>query len=338
MAAVPQVPSASSSEESMQDVVSPTPAPATGGDVGIRCGQIWMDGKLMPQAEAQVSVLSHALHYGTSIFEGVRAYATPRGPAVFRLPEHTRRLFDSARIMRMPVPYSEQQINEAVCNVVRVNEWDACYVRPLVWRGGQTLGVNPMPCPINVMIASWEWGAYLGEDALLKGARLITSAWVRLPASAMPGKAKAGGNYVNSALARMDAVSAGFDEALLLDQNGFVAEGTGENIFFVRDGKLFAIAPSVTLVGITRDSVIQVARGMGLEVEEVMATRDQLYAADEVFMTGTAAEVTPVSEIDYRPIGTGRAGPVALELRERYLKAVGGEDERFAGWLTYVND
>jgi branched-chain amino acid aminotransferase len=235
------------------------------------------------------------------------------------------------------MPYSEAQIDEAVLTTVRANGWDACYVRPLVWRGGQTLGVNPMPCPIQVMIATWEWGAYLGEEALLKGARLLTSAWVRLPANAMPGKAKAGGNYVNSALARMDAVSAGFDEALLLDQNGFVAEGTGENLFFVRDGRLYAVAPSVTLVGITRDSVIQIARTMGLETQEVMATRDQLYAADEVFMTGTAAEVTPVSEIDYRPIGTGRAGPVALELRERFLKAVRGEDDRFAHWLSYVN-
>jgi branched-chain amino acid aminotransferase len=194
-----------------------------------------------------------------------------------------------------------------------------------------------MPCPINVMIASWEWGAYLGEDALLRGARLITSAWVRLPANAMPGKAKAGGNYVNSALARMDAVSAGFDEALLLDQNGFVAEGSGENIFFVRDGRLHVIASSVNLVGITRASVLEIAREMGLEIQEVMATRDQLYTADEVFMTGTAAEVTPVSEIDHRPIGSGRAGPVSLELRRRYLQAVEGRDERYAHWLTYVN-
>jgi branched-chain amino acid aminotransferase len=332
MATVPQAPTAAA-----KDAVSPAPGPASGGDVGIRCGLIWMDGKLVPQAEAQVSVLAHALHYGTSVFEGLRAYATSRGPAVFRLPEHTRRLFDSARIMRMPMPYSEAQIDEAILTTVRANGWDACYVRPLVWRGGQTLGVNPMPCPIQVMIATWEWGAYLGEEALLKGARLLTSAWVRLPANAMPGKAKAGGNYVNSALARMDAVSAGFDEALLLDQNGFVAEGTGENLFFVRDGQLYAVAPSVTLVGITRDSVIQIARTMGMETQEVMATRDQLYAADEVFMTGTAAEVTPVSEIDYRPIGTGRAGPVALELRERFLKAVRGEDDRFAHWLRYVN-
>ncbi len=314
-----------------------SPAPAGGVDAGIRAGMIWFNGAMVPQAEASVSVLSHALHYGTSVFEGLRAYATRRGPAVFRLQEHTRRLFDSARIMRMPVPFSEDVVNDAILSTVRVNGWPACYIRPLIWRGGQTLGVNPMPCPVQAMVATWEWGAYLGEEALLQGARLITSAWVRLPAGAMPGKAKAGGNYVNSALARMDAISAGFDEALLLDQNGFVAEGTGENIFFVRNGTLYAIASSVNLEGITRDSVIQIARRMGLRVEETMATRDQLYAADEVFMTGTAAEVTPVSEIDYRPIGSGRAGPLSLELRQRYLKAVQGEDEQFVHWLTDVN-
>lgn len=314
-----------------------TPSPSSGGDDGIHAGTIWFNGRLVPQAEATVSVLTHALHYGTSVFEGLRAYATPRGAAVFRLQEHTRRLFDSARIMRMAVPFSEEVIDEAILSTVRVNRWSSCYIRPLIWRGGQTLGVNPMPCPVQAMVATWEWGAYLGEDAVQLGARLLTSAWVRLPANSMPGKAKAGGNYVNSALARMDAVSAGFDEALLLDHNGFVAEGSGENIFFVRRGKVYAIANSVNLEGITRDSVIQVAESMGLHIEETMATRDQLYAADEVFMTGTAAEVTPVSEIDHRPIGSGRAGAVSLELRDRYLKAVRGGDERFNHWLTYVN-
>jgi branched-chain amino acid aminotransferase len=316
---------------------SPAQAPKSGGDQGIRTGLIWFDGAMVPQEEAKVSVLAHALHYGTSVFEGLRAYATAKGPAIFRLQEHTRRLFDSARIMRMPVPYTEAQINEAICETVRVNRWPGCYIRPLIWRGGQTLGVNPLPCPVQVMVATWDWGAYLGDEAVLKGARLVTSAWVRLPAGSMPGKAKAGGNYVNSALARMDAVSGGFDEALLLDQNGFVAEGTGENIFFVRDGTLYAISSSVNLIGITRSSVIEIARAMGMRVEETMATREQLYAADEVLMTGTAAEVTAVSEIDYRPIGSGRAGPVALALRERYLKVVRGEDPQFEHWLTYVN-
>jgi branched-chain amino acid aminotransferase len=222
------------------------PQASAGGDRGIEAGQIWFNGRIVPQAEAKVSVLTHALHYGTSVFEGIRAYATPRGPAVFRLAEHTRRLFDSARIMRMPVPYSEAEINQAILDTIRANGWQACYIRPLVWRGGQTLGVNPMPCPVHAMVATWEWGAYLGEEAITRGARLVTSSWVRLPATAMPGKAKAGGNYVNSALARMDAVTAGFDEALLLDQNGFVAEGTGENVFFVREAGSTSSRPPST--------------------------------------------------------------------------------------------
>jgi branched-chain amino acid aminotransferase len=310
---------------------------SVGGDAGIKAGQIWMNGTVVPQEQATVSVLTHAMHYGTSVFEGIRAYETARGPAVFRLPEHTKRLLDSAKILRMPVPFTAEEINEAVLQTVRVNGYRSCYIRPLVWRGGQTLGVNPLPCPVQAMVAAWEWGAYLGEEALQKGARLMTSSWVRLPALAMPGKAKAGGNYVNSALARMDAVTAGFDEALLLDNNGFVAEGSGENIFFVRDGKLHVIAHSVNLMGITRDSVIQVAQSMGLEVVPTMATREELYIADEVFMTGTAAEVTPVSEIDYRKIGNGMAGPIALDLRRRFLAAAKGQDPAFEQWLTYVN-
>ncbi len=310
---------------------------SAGGDAGINAGLIWFNGTIVPQEEARVSVLTHALHYGTSVFEGARAYPTQRGPAIFRLQEHTQRLFDSALILRMPVPYSQEEINQAIIETVRANNWTGCYIRPLIWRGGQTLGVNPMPCPVNAMVATWEWGAYLGEEAINKGARLVTSAWVRLPANAMPGKAKAGGNYVNSVLARMDAVSAGFDEALLLDQNGFVGEGTGENIFFLKNSTLYVISHSVNLMGITRDSVIQIARAMGLTVQDTMATREQLYTADEVFMTGTAAEVTPVSEIDHRPIGSGKSGPVALELRQRYLRAVTGQDPDFDHWLTYVN-
>lgn len=312
------------------------PRPSTGGDAGIKAGLIWMNGQLVPQEQATVSVLAHALHYGTSLFEGIRAYETPRGPAVFRLPEHTKRLFDSALIMRMPIPYTPEEISAAVVETVRRNGWRSCYVRPLVWRGGASLGVNPLPCPVEVMVASWEWGAYLSEEAVRKGARLVTSSWARLPATSMPGKAKAGGNYVNSALARMDAVTAGFDEALLMDEQGFVAEGSGENIFFVRDGVLNAIARSVNLLGITRDSVMKLGRSMGLPVAEVMATREELYIADEVFMTGTAAEVTPVTEIDYRRIGSGQVGPITLEIRHRYLAAARGEDQEFEGWLTYV--
>ena len=313
------------------------PKASAGGDTGIQAGMIWMNGELVPQEKATISVLTHALHYGTSVFEGVRAYETARGAAVFRLPEHTKRLFESAHIMRMPILFTQDDISNAHLEVIRANQYKSCYIRPLVWRGGQTLGVNPMPCPVLAMVAAWEWGAYLGEDAINKGARLLTTAWTRLPAGAMPGKAKAGGNYVNSALARMDAVSAGFDEGLLLDQNGFIAEGTGENFFFINKGVVYAISRSVNLTGITRDSVMQICRDMGLEVVETMATREELYCAEEVFMTGTAAEVTPVSEIDYRKIGSGVAGKLTLEIRKRYLDACTGKAKEYEGWLTYAN-
>lgn len=303
---------------------------------GIEAGLIWMNGELVPQERAVVSVLAHALHYGTSVFEGIRAYETERGAAIFRLPEHVRRLLESAHILRMPVTFSAEDFSKAIVDVVKTNGYRSCYIRPLIWRGGTTLGVNPLPCPVQAMVAAWQWGAYLGNRAIEAGARLVTSSWIRLPAIAMPGKAKAGGNYINSALARMDAVTGGFDEALLIDQQGFIAEGSGENIFFVRNGVLHAIAHSVNLIGITRDSVIQLGRSMGLEIVTTMATREELYTADEVFMTGTAAEVTPVCEIDYRKIGRGVAGPITLELRERYLAAARGEDPAFEHWLTYV--
>jgi branched-chain amino acid aminotransferase len=313
------------------------PKPKVGGDAGIKAGMIWMNGEVVPQERATVSVLTHALHYGTSIFEGVRAYETPRGAAIFRLEDHTKRLFDSAHIMRMPMPFTQPEISAAQLEVVRINGYKSCYIRPLAWRGGQTLGVNPMPCPVEVMVAAWHWGAYLGDDAIQAGARLMTTAWTRLPAGAMPGKAKAGGNYVNSALARMDAVSSGFDEGLLLDQNGFIAEGTGENFFFINKGVVYAISRSVNLTGITRDSVIQICRDMGLEVIETMATREELYCSDEVFMTGTAAEVMPVSEIDYRKIGAGTAGKISLEIRKRYLEACTGQLKQYESWLSYAD-
>jgi branched-chain amino acid aminotransferase len=323
-----------------QTTTTPQAAPQAKGvdaiNTGIQAGLIWFNGELVPQERATVSVLSHALHYGTSIFEGVRAYETPHGSAIFRLEDHTKRLFDSAHIMRFPMPFSSEEINQAHVAVVRENGLKSCYIRPLVWRGFNVLGVNPMPCPVEVMVAAWQWSSYLGEESANKGARLMTTAWTRLPAGAMPGKAKAGGNYINSALARMDAVSAGFDEGLLLDQNGFIAEGTGENFFFINKGVVYAISKSVNLTGITRESIIQICRDMGLDVVETMATREELYCADEVFMTGTAAEVTPVSEIDYRKIGNGSAGKISLEIRKRYLAAASGQDAKYDHWLTHV--
>ena len=304
---------------------------------GIDAGMIWFNGRLVPQEEATVSVLTHAMHYGTSVFEGIRAYPTERGAAIFRLPEHNRRLQDSAKIlgMRSGVP-SLEEMHEAIVATVKANERTGCYIRPLLWFGPEALGINPGGNSVQFMVATWPWGTYLGEDAVRKGARLITSSWRRSPADVMPTKAKAGGNYVNSVLANQEARDLGYDEALLLDASGFVAEGAGENIFIVRDGVLYPISHSVNLRGITRDSVVRIAEAHGVTVRETMATRDELYTADEVFMVGSAAEVTPIAEIDRRPIGAGEAGPFALQMRAWYLDVVHGRDERFHDWMTFV--
>ncbi len=309
------------------------------GDSKIHAGKIWLNGKLVPQEEARTSVLAHALHYGTSVFEGIRAYETARGPAVFRLDEHLDRFFFSAKTIFLEIPYTKEELKAAILETIRANGWKACYIRPLAWFGDTSLGVNPLPNnPAEVMIATWEWGAYLGEEAIRKGARLITSSWRRFPGDVMPGKAKVGGNYVNSALAKIEALKAGADEALLLDAEGFVAEGSGENLFFVKDGVVHAIEPSVTLPGITRDAVIKIARDLGYPVEIAhRVTRDTLYAADEVFMTGTAAEVTPVSYIDQRPIGRGQAGEITMRLRQAYIEAATGKLPEYADWLTYMS-
>jgi branched-chain amino acid aminotransferase len=308
-----------------------------GGDSKIKAGLIWINGQMVPQEEARVSVLTHALHYGTSIFEGIRAYDTPQGPAIFRLGEHVERLFHSAKVLMMEIPFTPQEISQAIKQVVRENGYKSCYIRPLAWMGAHTLGVNPLPNnPAEVMVAAWEWGTYLGDEAVKKGARLITSSWARFPANVMPGKAKIGGNYVNSALARIEAQQQGADEALLLDKEGFVAEGSGENIFFFKGNTLYVIEHSVNLMGITRDSVMTIARDLGYEVREVRATRDQLYMADEMFMVGTAAEVTPVSYLDHRAIGKGMAGEHTMRLRKAYLEAVQGQNPKYEAWLSYV--
>jgi branched-chain amino acid aminotransferase len=318
-------------------MASQTQTKSVGGESKMKAGLIWFNGHMVPQEEAKVSVLTHAMHYGTSIFEGIRAYETPRGPAVFRLAEHVERLFHSAKVMMMEVPFSQAQISEAIKGVIRDNGYKSCYIRPLAWMGGTSLGVNPLPNnPAEVMVAAWEWGTYLGDDAVRKGARLITSSWARFPANVMPGKAKVGGNYVNSALARVEAQHQGADEALLLDTQGFVAEGSGENIFFFKGHTLYAIEHSVNLMGITRDTVITIARDLGYEVRDCRATRDQLYMADEMFMVGTAAEVTPISYLDRRAIGSGAAGEHTMKLRTAYMDAVQGKIAKYDGWLTYV--
>lgn len=302
----------------------------------LNAGLIWFNGKLVPEADAKVSVLTHAMHYGTSVFEGIRAYETPRGAAVFRLREHSQRLLDSARIIGMRPTFKVEEIDHAIVETVRANARKSCYIRPLIWYGAESLGVNPTKNKLHFMVATLPWGTYLGDDAVRKGASLMTSSWRRSSGDIMPTKAKAGGNYVNSVLANQEARENGFDEGLLLDKSGFVAEGAGENIFFVKDGTLYVIAHSVNLRGITRDTVVKLARDMGTPVEATMATRDELYIADEVFMVGTAAEVTPIASIDRRPIGSGVAGSFSLAMRERYLKVVSGHVPEYDHWLSYV--
>jgi branched-chain amino acid aminotransferase len=316
----------------MTTATKPTPAVTS----AIDAGYIYLDGNVVPQEEAKISVLTHALHYGTSVFEGVRAYETSKGAAVFRLPEHSQRLLESAKIIGMKPEQTLEQISQAVVDTVKKNNRKSCYIRPLLWYGAEALGINPGRNKVHFMVATWNWGTYLGEEAVKQGAKLMTSSWRRSPGDVMATKAKAGGNYVNSVLANTEARDHGYDEALLLDKDGFVAEGAGENIFMFRGGTLYPIAHSVNLRGITRDSVIQLAKYLGTPVEPTMATRDELYTADEVFMVGTAAEVTPIAFIDHRPIGTGKAGEYSLKLRETYLKAVTGKLPEFDHWLTYV--
>jgi len=311
--------------------------PAPSSTSAVDTGLIWFEGGLVAPEKATVSVLTHALHYGTSVFEGIRAYETDRGAAVFRLPEHTKRLLDSAKILGMPSPVGVEEIDHAILETIRANQRASCYIRPLLWYGSESLGVNPGNNRVHFMVATMPWGTYLGDDGVTKGVALMTSSWRRSSGDIMPTKSKAGGNYVNSVLANQEARANGFDEAVLLDKEGFVAEGSGENLFMVRDGVLYPIAHSVNLRGITRDSVIRLAEWMGTRVESTMATRDELYTADEVFMVGTAAEVTPVASIDRRPIGAGHAGEFALAMRKTYLEAAHGRIEDFRHWLTYVN-
>lgn len=298
--------------------------------------QIWLDGRLTRSHEANVSVLTHALHYGTSVFEGIRLYDTPRGPAVFRLKEHAKRLLESAHIMLMRTPLTVSDVEGAIIETVRANGLKSGYIRPLLWYGAESVGINPSKNLTHFMVATLPWGSYLGEEVVRKGARLMTSSWRRSSGDVLPTKAKAGGNYVNSVLANQEARENGYDEALLLDKQGYVAEGSGENVFYFLDGVLYPIAHSVNLRGITRDSVIQIARASDIDVVPTMATRDELYIADEVFLVGTAAEVTPVASLDRRPIGSGRAGELTMKLRERYIEVVTGKVPEFEHWLTYV--
>ncbi len=301
-----------------------------------RDGFIWYDGKLVDWRDATTHVLTHTLHYGMGVFEGVRAYETANGPAIFRLQDHTDRLFRSAKILGMALPFSKEEINQAHIDVVKANQLKSCYFRPMAFYGSGKLGVAPKKDDVQVIVAAWPWGAYLGEEGLEKGIRVKTSSFTRHHVNITMCKAKANGNYMNSILANNEATADGYDEALLLDVDGFVAEGSGENIFIVRKGKLYTPDLTSALEGITRDTIVQLATEMGLQIIEKRITRDEVYSADEAFFTGTAAEVTPIRELDRRPIGEGSRGPITAELQKRYFACVKGEDATRADWLTYI--
>ena len=301
-----------------------------------RDGKIWVNGELTEWREAKTHVLTHTLHYGMGVFEGVRAYETPKGPAIFRLQEHTKRLFNSAKILGMKLPFSQDEINQAHIDVVKANDLHSCYFRPMAYYGSAKLGVAPAVDDVQVILAAWPWGAYLGEEGMKRGIRVRVSSYTRHHPNIHMIKAKANGNYLNSILANTEATRDGYDEAILLDAQGYVAEGSGENIFLINEGKLYTPALDVALDGITRRSVIAIAEEMGLPVIEKRITRDELYAADEVFFTGTAAEVTPIREIDNREIGIGERGPITTEIQQRYFDIVQGKNPKYDHWLTYV--
>jgi branched-chain amino acid aminotransferase len=299
--------------------------------------QIWMDGRLVPWREATVHVLTHTLHYGLGVFEGIRCYRTADGrSAVFRLQEHVRRLFESAHINLMKVPFGEEEITEAVGSTLRANGLAEGYIRPLVYVGDGVMGLNPADNPIRVAVIAWAWGKYLGEEGMERGIRARVSSFARHHVNAKMTKGKTCGDYVNSILAKREALLDGYDEAILLDSQGLVAEASGENVFVVRHGELLTPPLPTVLEGITRASIVELARDKGISVREVGLTRDELYLADEVFLTGTAAEVTPVREIDHRAIGSGRRGPVTKALQDAFFAVVQGRERKYERWLHYV--
>jgi branched-chain amino acid aminotransferase len=301
-----------------------------------RDGKIWKDGKLIDWRDATIHVLTHTLHYGMGVFEGVRAYETPEGTAIFRLQEHTQRLFNSAKIFRMEIPFDQQTIMDAQREVVRANALKSCYLRPLVWIGSEKMGISPTGNTINVAIAAWPWGAYLGEDGLKRGIRVKTSSFTRHHVNVSMVRAKASGYYVNSILANQEALTDGYDEALLLDTEGYVSEGAGENVFIVKAGKIYTPDLASCLDGITRDSVLTMAKDLGIEVKEKRITRDEMYCCDEAFFTGTAAEITPIRELDNRTIGTGSRGPITEKLQSLFFDVVAGRAPQYRHWLTLV--
>jgi branched-chain amino acid aminotransferase len=300
--------------------------------------KIWMDGELVDWRDAQVHVLSHALHYGSGVFEGIRAYSTARGPAVWHLDEHLKRLYRSAKLYHLDMPYAPEALTDGTKDLIRANGLDSCYVRPLVFRGYGEMGVNPLDAPVNVVIAVWPWGAYLGDEALEQGVRIKISSWRRNSQNSLPSAAKATGQYINSVLAKVESLKAGYDEAIMLNDHGFITDGSGENVFIVRKRAL--VTPPTQagcLDGITRESVITLARDNGYEVREENLVRTDLYNADECFFTGTAAEITPIREVDDRVVGEGHRGPITKELQSAFFAATKGEDPAHLDWLTYVD-
>ena len=299
--------------------------------------KIWFNGNLVPFEDAKVHVLAHALHYGSSVFEGIRCYHTEKGSAVLRLREHMRRLVDSARIHRMEIPYSLDELVDAVMTTVEASGLKACYIRPLVFRGVGPMGVNPLKNPVETVIAVWEWGAYLGPEALSEGVDVHVASWNRMAPNTLPALAKAGGNYLNASLVKMDAVLNGYTEGIMLSYDGYLAEGSGENLFVIRDGVLHTAPVGLSILpGITRDAVITLALERGYKIVENRIPREALYIADEVFFTGTAAEITPIKSIDKYKIGVGRRGPITEELQNAYFDVVkNGNDPH--GWLSFVN-
>jgi len=301
-----------------------------------RDGHIWYDGKLVPWRSANTHVLTHSLHYGLAVFEGLRAYKTDTGPAIFRLKEHTDRLYNSAHIYLMKIPYDRETLMEAHKEVVRANKLDSCYIRPIAFYGSEKMGVSPKGASVHVAIAAWPWGAYLGPEALEKGIRVKTSSYSRHHVNVSMCRAKYSGTYANSILANLEATEHGYDEGLLLDVDGFVAEGSGENLFMIKDGKIYEPELTSALIGITRGSIIALAEEMGYTVAARRITRDDLYIADEAFFTGTAAEVTPIREVDGRVIGSGKIGPITAKLQKAFFDVVNGKNGRYSHWLAPV--
>lgn len=301
-----------------------------------RDGKIWVNGTLVEWRKATTHVLAHTLHYGMGVFEGVRAYETAEGPAIFRLQDHTDRLFNSAKITGMALPFSKDEINQAHIDVVKANSLTSGYFRPMAYYGSAKLGIAPKADDVQVIVAAWPWGAYLGEDGIKRGIRCKISSFTRHHPNITMIKAKANGNYMNSIMANTEAHQGGYDEAILLDAQGYVAEGSGENIFAVKDSVLYTPALDVALDGITRRTVITIAKEIGLDVVEKRITRDELYIADEVFFTGTAAEVTPIREIDNRQIGIGERGPITADIQQRFFDIVEGRNPQYRHLLTYV--